>query len=202
MVRRRYQPGQIIYAQNDVGLELYKVVDGRVRISLIRSNGRHIVYCYFGPGDFFGESSLIDGGLRPQTAEAKTSVDVDVLSAAALRRLRTSFRDVEDGLLRVMTSKMRLLSEQVAHATLDSITSRVAAKIIENAKGFGQIGAERQQAMSLSQSDLASMLGMSRQSVSKVLQRLQLRGAIGIEYGRIHIVDLSRLDDASAHTSD
>lgn len=198
MVRKRYRPGQLIYTQNDPGSDLFKVVIGAVQLSLTRSNGRHFIYCYFGPGDVFGESSLIDGGPRPHTAEAKTNVELDVLSAAALKRLRAKHRDMDDALLRMMTGKMRVLSEEVANATLDNTMSRVAAKIIENAKGIGRATAAPHQELLLSQSDLASMLGMSRQSVSKVLQRFQQGGAIELEYGRIQILDMSVLKSATA----
>jgi CRP/FNR family cyclic AMP-dependent transcriptional regulator len=198
MVRKRYRPGQLIYAQNDPGSDLFKVVSGAVQLSLTRSNGRHFIYCYFGPGDVFGESSLIDGGARPHTAEAKTNVELDVLGAAGLRRLRAAHRDMDDALLRLMTGKMRVLSEEVAGATLDNTTTRVAVKILENAKGIGRTTASPHQKLLLSQSDLASMLGMSRQSVSKVLQRFQQSGAIGLEYGRIQILDMSLLEGAAA----
>ena len=177
---------------------MFIVVAGAVQLSVTRSNGRQFIYCYFAPGDVFGESSLIDGDTRPQTAEAKSYVDLNVLSAASLKRIRADHRDMDDALLRIVTWKMRILGAQLAHATLDTSLSRVAAKILENAQGFGPISRASQGGLSLSQSDLASMLGMSRQSVSKALQRLQHGGAIGLEYGRIQINDASVLKSAAA----
>jgi CRP/FNR family cyclic AMP-dependent transcriptional regulator len=197
VVRRRYRPGQLIYAQHDPGCEMFIVAAGAVQLSLMRKSGRQFIYCYFVPGDVFGESSLIDGDPRPQTAEAKSYVDLDVLSAASLKRIRANHRDMDDALLRIVTWKMRVLGDQVAHATLDTSLSRVAAKILENAHGFRRVVGGSQAELSLSQSDLASMLGISRQSVSKVLQRLQQTGAIGLEYGRIQIVDAAVLEGAA-----
>jgi CRP-like cAMP-binding protein len=198
VMRRRYRPGQLIYAQHDAGAEMFIVAAGAVQLSVTRSNGRQFIYCYFAPGDVFGESSLIDGDPRPHTAEAKSYVDLDVLSAASLKRIRAHHRDMDDALLRNVTLKMRILGEQVAHATLDTSLSRVAAKILENAHGFRRIVGSSQAELSLSQTDLASMLGISRQSVSKALQRLQQTGAIELEYGRIQIVEAAVLESAAA----
>jgi CRP-like cAMP-binding protein len=196
MVRKRYRAGQLIYEQNDPGADLFRVEAGVVQLSLTRSSGRQFIYNFFGPGDVFGESSLIDGGSRPHTAEAKSAVELDVLSSAGLRRLRAAHRDVDDALLRLMTGKMRALSEEVANATMDTTAKRVAAKISDSARNFARSAPPAPNALMLSQSDLASMLGVSRQSVNKVLQRLQQTGAIGLEYGRIQILNMTALENA------
>ena len=129
-----------------------------------------------------------------QTAEAASAVDVQVLSRAAFDRLRHDYREFDDALLRLMTRHMRLLSGFFADAHLTTLSARIASRIVANSRSFGVPGeAGTGFSVRLSQSDFALMVGASRQSVNKVLQRFQEDGLIVIEYGALVVRDLDRL---------
>jgi CRP-like cAMP-binding protein len=191
MKRRRFDAGQIIYLQEEEGGEMYRVGAGIVRLGLLRESGRELLYSFFFEGDYFGESSLIDGLPRPHTAEAHSDVELDVLPAAALASLRARYRSVDDALLRLMARRMRALSKTLAQMRLDEMSSRVASALIGAAScyGFRTDDASLRQVM-MSQSDLAAMVGASRQSVNKVLSRMQKDGLVRAEYASIVIDDI------------
>src|SRR5690554_2189391 len=72
--------GQSIFARGDSGKEVYLVLDGRVRLSVLSSEGRELTFSHAGPGDVFGEIAALDGGLRTADATAVTPVKAMTLS--------------------------------------------------------------------------------------------------------------------------
>jgi len=190
----RFLDGQRIYTQAEPGNEMFRITSGSVRMSALRHDGREALYLIFEPGDCFGTSSLVDGEPRPQTASAQGEVELQVLRRDAFERLRLDHRAFNDALLRLISRHMRLLSDYFVTSTLDELPCRVAKRLLEVSKSFG-VSRERgiRLSMRLSQAELALMVGASRQSVSKVLQKFQEDGLIAIEYGTVLILDKDKL---------
>ena len=191
---RKYKPGQVIYLQGDSGTEMFRLVSGSVRMVVNRADGREIVYILFQPGDCFGDSSLVDGDTRPQTAEALTEVSLEVLDQSSFRRLRELSRSFDDALLRLLSRQMRYISMHFADANLSPLPVRIAGRVLSAAQSFGSQQADGLRlTVPLSQSELAAMVGASRQSVNKVLQAFQTEGLLRVEYGNLLILDLEGL---------
>lgn len=191
---RAYPSGATIYGEGDAGAEMYRIRQGTVRLLVTGLDGRHATFLMFGPGDAFGISSLIDDVPRPQTAEAVTAVELDVLDRAAFERLRRGGRDFDTACLKLLSTQMRAVSGFYAGAQLADLRERVERRISDAVRAFGAADAEGVRlSLRLSQSDLASLVGSSRQSVGKVLQTLQAEGLIRIEYGNVLVPDPSRL---------
>lgn len=69
---RQFTPGQHIVFVGEPGKEFFIIQRGRVAITLPDDHGRDLVLASLGPGQFFGEISLLDGGPRTATARAET----------------------------------------------------------------------------------------------------------------------------------
>lgn len=190
----RFPAGALIYSEGERGSKMYRIVRGRVRLSVARASGREVIYKFFEPGDCFGVSNCIDQDPRPQTAEARDDVEVQMINQASFDRMRAGDRSFEDALLRLMTRQMRLLSVFTAESHLDDLTARVASRIVMAAESFGQpSGTGSRLKVRLSQADLALQVGTSRQSVNKILHRLQDDGVLLIEYANLVIIDLGEI---------
>lgn len=188
---KRYSAGQLIYAQGDAGREMYRVTTGTVRLSVAASDGREVVFLLFGPGDCFGESSLVDGRSRPQTAEALTDLELGVLDHSAYGALRAATRQFDDALLRLLAAQMRFASERYAELSLANLPARVAARIFEAAQQAETASAQSEVlVIKLPQAEIASLVGASRQAVNRILKRFEARGLIETEYNSVIIHDL------------
>lgn len=200
LCRRRYAAGQLIYLQGDPGNEMFRLISGSVRMSVNRKDGREIIYILFEPGDCFGASSLVDGGPRPQTAEAQTDIEVDVIDLPSFNRLRQAYRGFDDALLKLLAKQMRVVSTHFEDASLDDVASRVARRILHATRAFGtDADGGTRLSLRLSQTDIAHMVGASRQSVNKALQRFQSEGLLTIEYGNILVRDLEGIRRAAGN---
>lgn len=94
-----------------------------------------------------------------------------------------------------MTRQMRLLSIFTAESHLDDLTARVASRIVLAVQSFGHPSGTTGTRLKvrLSQTDLALQVGTSRQSVNKILHRLQDDGVLLIEYANLVIIDLGEI---------
>ena len=197
--RKRLRQGEIVYCQGDLGEGMYRLISGAIRLSVFRADGRELLYLLFEPGDCFGMSALIDDEPLPQTAEAASDLEVEVVGRAAFGRLRAQHRSFDDALLRVVTRHMRALSTFFAEAHLKGMPARVAGRVLAAAKSFGQPAKEGIcLSIPLSQSELARMVGGSRQTVNKVLQDFHQDGIISISGGRLLIHSISDLEERAA----
>ena len=196
--RRRVPARNTIYAQSDDGQEMFRLVSGSVRLSVMGADGRDLLYQLFGPGDCFGTSSLVDGEPRPQTAEAFDAVELQVLDRAAIDSLRRDFPEMNDALMKLLSRHMRLLSDYFAGATLDEVSFRLAQRLVDVAETFGVAG-EGGIALStrVSQSELAAMVGTARQTVNRKLQNFQDKGWVAIRDGAITFTNLPALRTAA-----
>ena len=187
---RSYRAGQVIYRQGEPGNEMYRIVSGSVRLSVGSSDGREVVFVIFRDGACFGDSSMVDGGVRPQTAEAIGDTSVQMLDRAGFEALRRDHARFGDAMMRLLAAQMRAISEQFVDISLNDLATR----ILQSARAVDVRGdGEMRLALRLPQSELASMVGASRQSVNKSLQRLQRDGLIVIDYNVIQVRDAEGL---------
>lgn len=199
---RRYAPGESIYCQGDSGGHMFRLVSGAVRMSVMRADGRELLYALFEPGACFGISSLIDGEPLPQSAEAAEASEIQMVSRASFDQLRGDHRAFDDALLHLVTRHMRLLSLHFADAHLEDVTARVASRLAAACHSFGnRVDDGVALAVRFSQSDLASMVGGSRQTVNRVLRQFQREGLVSLRGGRLVVHDMSALSARAQRTS-
>lgn len=197
-----YGAGQMIYLQGEPGEEMYRIAAGSVRLSVLGADGRDVTYVRLGPGDCFGDVSLIDGGIRPQTAVAVSDCRVEVLERAAFLRLRAQHRCFDEAMLQLLSRQMRTASNLFLDLSLNELSGRVARRLLHEAQGQQDARtAGPGIRLSLAQSEIASMVSASRQTVNRVLQAMQRDGIIATEYNAIIVTNLERLRSMALHDS-
>jgi CRP-like cAMP-binding protein len=190
--RRHFSDGCRIYSQSEPGDDMYRIVSGDVRMSVLRHDGREALHSLLEPGSCFGICSMLDGAPRHHTTTADGDVEVQILRRDACERLRSEHPSFGDGLIRHMSRHTRLLCEYFASSTLDELPCRVALRLLK-ASTPAVTGSKVCRVVRLSQSEIALMVGASRQAVNRVLQRFQDDGLISIDYGSVHVHDIDRL---------
>jgi CRP/FNR family transcriptional regulator, cyclic AMP receptor protein len=192
--RRTYRRGEVIVHQGDPGDALYLLQSGRVKIALRADSGDEAVVAILGPGDCFGELSLIDGEPRSAAVEALEPVETVSLGRGDfLRFVRANPRTMER-LLRTLAGTIRRANGEVADLVFLDLHGRLVKKLLDLAADHGQLadGAIEIQ-LPITQEDLAAMIGATRASVNKVLGWYEECGAIQRRGRRIAILDADRL---------
>jgi len=190
--RRHFADGCRIYSQRETGDDMFRIVSGYVRMSVIRHDGREALHSLLEPGSCFGICSMLDGAPRHHTTTAGGDVELQILRRDACGRLRSEHPSFGEGLVRHMARHTRLLCEYFASSTLDELPCRVALRLLK-AHTTVITGNKVCRVVRLSQSEIALMVGASRQAVNKVLQKFQDDDLISIEYGSVRVRDIARL---------
>lgn len=183
----RLQPGEMLFRQGDAPSGFYGLAAGTLKMSSLREDGREAILAVLEAGIWFGEISLIDGEPRTHDATAVGKVEVLQLPRAAFDVLmgRAHFAKAIAALL---AGRIRLLYGLVEDATLRSTRSRVARRLLLLARGDASFPAQMRARVPVSQEELAMMLGITRQTLSKELRLLAGEGVIVIGYGYVEVV--------------
>ncbi|MEX1173917.1 MAG: Crp/Fnr family transcriptional regulator [Chloroflexota bacterium] len=200
MRSRRFRRGEVIFHIGDPGDALFVILSGDVKISLPSETGEEAILTTLGVGDVFGELALLDGAPRSASATALGPTDVVVLPRDQFRELIATEAGVRDALLSAIAGELRRLTRHVEDLHFLDITGRLAARLVRLAQEGGSPtagGAIRLRA-SLTQGDLAAMVGCTRQSVNKLLGQFTDAGLIRLERDGIVVTDVDGLM-ATAH---
>ena len=196
---RRFRRGEVIFHQGDPGDALFIVMNGGIKISLPSDTGDEAILATLRSGDVFGELALLDGAPRSATATALSAAETVVLPRDRFRELISSEPAVRDALLASLALELRRLTTHVEELHFLDITGRLAACLVRLASDGGTTlpdGAIRLRT-SLTQGDLASMVGSTRQSVNKLLGQFAGDGFLRLERDAIVLTDLDGLTRAS-----
>lgn len=199
MRARRFRRGEVIFHVGDPGDALFIVTSGGVKITLPSETGDEAILATLRPGDFFGELALLDGAPRSATAVALEPTETLVLPRDRFRELIDAEPAIRDALLAALAQELRRLTLHVEELHFLDITGRLAARLTRLAQEHGKVrddGAIRLDAP-LTQSDLAAMVGCTRQSVNKLLGLFVDDGLIRLERESIVVTDLEGLVRAS-----
>ncbi len=175
-----YASGQQIFERGDEGKEIYVVIAGRVRLSVLSAEGRELSFGHPGPGDVFGEIAAFDGGLRTAHATAVTKLDMMVLSRTAFDTLLASQPALARAAIAFLCYRLREADNQFESIALHRIEVRLARFLLTLVKQqHGDTpGPKPAISFGLSQSELALHLGASRPKVNAALMLLEERKAI------------------------
>ncbi len=99
--RARYGAEEILFSEGSIARNLYIILDGKVKISR-QQGGQEIEEATLGPGEYFGERSLLRGGRQSASARAITTVDLMIMNGtdvAAIAASSTHFGELLESVL-------------------------------------------------------------------------------------------------------
>ena len=176
--RVRFRRGQALFIEGDLADRVFVIETGWVLVSSVAPGGREIVLGLRGPGDVIGDLSALDGAPRSASALAASPVQATVAPGSALLdALGDAAAAME--LLRVLASRLRDADrKRLEFAALDTL-GRVAWRLGELSERFAQHTADGLELeLPLSQEQLASWCGASREATVKALAALRTLGCI------------------------
>jgi len=180
MRRVQFEPDQMIFSRGDPGREIYLVIQGRIRLSVLTSDGRELSLDHAAPGGIFGEIATLDGGERTAGATAITKVEAMSLPQRALMELIESNPKVAMAAVRFLCTRLRETDQRLEAIALHRIEVRLARLMLSalRIKTPNVKGAKVPLDLGMSQGELALLIGASRPKVNVALTMLEDMGAI------------------------
>lgn len=194
MRRVQFEPNQMIFSRGDPGRDLYLVLEGRIRLSVLTSEGRELSFDHSGPGHIFGEIATLDGGERTAGATAITRVQAMALPQEVMIELIERNPKVATAAIRFLCQRLRETDHRLEAIALHRIEVRLARLMLSFLKLQGATlkGGEAKLDLGMSQSELGLLIGASRPKVNIALTALEDMGAI-TKSGSSYICNLEAL---------
>lgn len=184
---RTIEKGATIFAKGDPGSSLFAILEGQVKVISFSAQGKYAVLNVLSPGDIFGEIALLDGGERTADVIALTDCKLVVIERRDFLPLVHSSPDISQKLIEVLCARLRNTSRQVEEVMFLDLPAKLAKTLLRLRETAG--GAR----ISLTQSELAQMIGASRESTNKQLRDWENLKWIHLERGEIILIDIASL---------
>lgn len=187
---RTYPRGTVIVFEDDPGDSMFIVRTGRVKVVRVGEDGREVILGLLGPGEYFGELSLIDGQPRSAHVIAMEDAQLIVLRREDFRRRVEESPAVAWALLGELSRRLRRADEQIGSLVLLDVDGRIARLLLDAAAESGGTTIQKR----LTHQTIAQMVGASRETISRALRQFQKRGLIAVQRRQISIADRPGLE--------
>jgi len=187
--------GETIFNQGDRGDAVYIVKAGRVRIYVPTKEGQEISVVFYGPGEMFGEMALVDR--KPRSATAEAMEDTVVLAMGSRQfywHLQENYQ-LALNVMQLLSRRLRETTDQVRSMASMDVSRRTIQALLQLAKRQGVPSSDGIRLGRLTQQDLASLIGTSRESVNRALRALARKGLVAVVQGEIVIKEAEALKE-------
>jgi CRP/FNR family transcriptional regulator, cyclic AMP receptor protein len=190
---RSFRDQQRIYRLGDPPNGLYGLISGEIRLISYPVVGRQLLVARLKPGGWFGELSTVDGGPRPQDAVSFGPSKVLHISSRDFERVSRDNPEIFRDVARLLGQRQRMAVQYAGMTVSLPVKVRLSYLLLAalDTSEKPHPGAER--TISLTQSDIAAALGVSRQTTNKLLRSLEQTGTVSLGYGRITLRNPARL---------
>ena len=178
-VSRSYDKDQIIILAEEEGDALFIIDSGQVKVSIVSEDGREVILSLLGDGAVFGELSLLDGKPRSANVVATENSALYMVRRADFLQLIYKVPKISIALLAELAARLRRTDRKIEGLALLDVTSRISETLLQLATDQGE---QREEGIHLparpTHQQLANMSGTTRETVSRVLKRLESQGYI------------------------
>jgi len=190
---RTYEKTDVIFRQGDNGHEVYLIRTGKVRIFKVSPSGQETSIILLSTGALVGEYAVIDGRTRSAMACALERCEIWEMAGSRFLQYVREIPDFALALCRLLVAKVRWNATYIEMIAQYDAAGRFLQILLLYNEQFGkavQAGKSYELDLSLTQDDLASLVGARREWVNRILQTWRKRGLLDYQAGKIMILDL------------
>lgn len=187
--------GNTVFQKGDGGDAMFGVLSGTIAIQITSQDGEHRTVNHLTQGELFGEIAIIDGQDRTADAVASRDSVLMVIHRPDFWRLVDKHPKILVPLLHFLCARLRWLNVQTEESAFLNSEQRLARKLrhLSEAQAAKQHGI-RMREVQVSQAELSDLVGISRESVNKILQSWKKEGLVDLGRGRVEIKDWAALE--------
>ena len=177
-IRRSFPRNRTIVAEGEPSQSLYLLLSGRAKVQRSDSEGKEVILAMIGPGEFFGEMSLIDDAPRSASVITVEPCDFIAIQKDGFKATLVQSPDMAMQIMRGLVRRLREADKKIETLALLDVYGRVARVLLDFSE---TVDGERVVKGKLPRQEIAKMIGASREMVSRVMKGLESDGFISTE---------------------
>jgi CRP/FNR family transcriptional regulator, cyclic AMP receptor protein len=194
--RKFFKKDAWVLHENETGSALFVIISGKVKVSRGSEDGKEVILTILNESDFFGEMAILDGLTRSAGVIAIEETELFIIQRTDFLRLLQEHPEISVALLQELTRRLRASDLRIKSLSLRDAEGRVASVILQIADDIGRIKQGKVEVEKLPfQHDLASMAGVSRETISRILHSFVKRRFIELEGTRLTIINYEKFKE-------
>lgn len=194
VIEKRYRKNSIIFFEGDPGEAVYLIKSGQVKVTKSSEEGGEQILHLLGEGEIFAEVVLFDGGTFPATAQAVADCQLGMVRNVDMEIFVRKNPEVALKLLKIMSHRLRSAQVKIKNLALQDTLRRTVGILLHLSEEHGtRTSLGIQIDLPLSRQELANMVGTSRETVTRILSKLNKEKIISLEKHKIIILDEDEL---------
>lgn len=185
---KEFPRGAVLFREGERGSEMFVVHEGRVRISKTAA-GHETVLGTLGPGEFFGEMSILSGNPRSATASCETACKLLVVDQRTFEAMIRGHGEIALRMIRTLADRLQLANEKIENLLMPDASTRVVHWLLVTAEREGRTGSPR----AIPLDEISTRVGIAAAQAADVLQRVARTRVIQLEGGAVSVPDVERL---------
>jgi CRP/FNR family cyclic AMP-dependent transcriptional regulator len=191
---RRFPRHSVVVRKGDASAGMAVILAGRARVGSVAPDGREVTLAVLGPGEVLGEIALLDGEPRSADVTALDDCVMLMVDRGEFLRLLHGNPDLCLRLMVFLCGRLRRANAAVEEMALLDLPGRLANVLLRLSRDYGRIVPQGTRIeLKLSQKDLSTLIGGSREKVNRQLRVWEVEGVLGRDGGRIVLRQPDRL---------
>ena len=187
--RRSFAAGVTLYHQDMPGIMLYMIEEGSIRVFSIGRTGQELTLDVLGRGDILGVLSTIDNKPHSSSAITLSPTVVWMISRSDVEDNINIFPGLAQAMIQVLVDRLRRTTQNIEAMAFQDVQGRLAYEILNLSERHGRInGSSIEICIPLTQMELATMVGATRESVNKALSALRSQNLIKAEGASLIVI--------------
>ncbi len=188
---RHFAKNEAIFLEGDAAAGFYLIAQGQVKIFKTSLEGREQILHVFGRGEPFGEVPVFSGqAVFPASAVSLSAAELLFFPRREFVSLISASPEMALSMLAVLSRRLRQFAAQIESLSLKEVPSRLAAHLLYLAEEQGRTD---EVTLDIPKGQLASLLGTSPETLSRILASMSAEGLIRVEGRRIQLLRYEEL---------
>jgi CRP/FNR family cyclic AMP-dependent transcriptional regulator len=194
---KRVPGGTIFYTQEQVTEVLFILKEGRVRLYHLEPGGRMLTLAILEEGSIFGEMTLVGQRLQNNFAEAITPCLLCLMSREDVKKFLLSDSRIAFRLMEKIGQRLVDTEQRLSDMAFKQAPERIATQLIQLAEQRRNwLGRKSHPEVRCTHEELAHLVGVHRETVTKVLNDFRQQELIDLSRGRVVLLDVTGLNAA------
>lgn len=178
-----FPAGATILTAEQPGEVVYFIDRGAVKIHLEQMDGTDVILAILAAGDVLGEMGLMDAAARSASAITLEETVLWWMERTAFQECLKTIPQMAYNLLQLLSQRLRMANEQIQALATKDVEGRIARQLVALVNSYGQqtVTGDWYIPIRLTQSDLASFVGATRERVNQVMASYKQRNYLSVD---------------------